>query len=189
MKKHEIIQDALTKFGSAKSGHYGHKGIPGHRGGSAARGGGGIPSVSEDQEGMDKWWPRCTKRFGPALSLEAASFPQTGRKGSCDNNALKVFKSDPEAEVYYGTVLSLKYDGWRPIDSAHYFNMKNGRIIDTSPFTRKPGEFFYFGVKVPGVTKSTSAKKLWQLDDALDIPSWKEISSLGEWAPKLEEIK
>ena len=36
MKKHELIEKVL--LGSAKSGHYGHKGIPGHRGGSTAGG-------------------------------------------------------------------------------------------------------------------------------------------------------
>lgn len=34
MKKHEIIQDALTKRGGPGSGHYGHAGRTGHQGGS-----------------------------------------------------------------------------------------------------------------------------------------------------------
>ena len=41
MKTHEIIKRALAKLGGAGSGHHGHKGIPGHRGGSAPKGGGG----------------------------------------------------------------------------------------------------------------------------------------------------
>lgn len=50
MKKHEIIQQALSKLGGPGSGHHGHKGIPGHRGGSAPSGGGGIAGSTIDYD-------------------------------------------------------------------------------------------------------------------------------------------
>lgn len=46
MKRHEIIERALTKLGGHGSGHHGHKGRPGQRGGSAPGMGGLSPSVS-----------------------------------------------------------------------------------------------------------------------------------------------
>ena len=41
MKTHEIIKRALSKLGGSGSGHFGHAGRPGKRGGSASTGGGG----------------------------------------------------------------------------------------------------------------------------------------------------
>ena len=43
MKKHEI-----RKLGGPGSGHHGHKGIPGRRGGSAPSGGGGVVGFTRD---------------------------------------------------------------------------------------------------------------------------------------------
>ena len=44
MKKHELIEKVL-KLGGPGSGHHGHTGIPGHRGGSASSSSGSIPTI------------------------------------------------------------------------------------------------------------------------------------------------
>lgn len=50
VKKHEIIQTILVRLGGPGSGHHGHAGVPGKRGGSAPSKGGGEGTITESVE-------------------------------------------------------------------------------------------------------------------------------------------
>ena len=127
MKTHELIEKVL-KLGGAGSGHYGHRGIPGQVGGSAASGSGGMLGTY-DLTGDRR--PVLYKAVGANLRMVSSGSRGIGPGGSPDTYEAKITKKlDGFLEEVRGIEGLSKFD----LDDINSAQMQ-GKISETTLFS------------------------------------------------------